>query len=140
MTIDIFLATGSDAAALTSTGLQAFATDPLNKALENYSALNPTQRSEYLQWRTERNLRRMTGPGKFWFKAVDSASGDLVGYVGMLAPERSRPGPESNGVDEGLADAPANADMVLFGVFVGKLEEMRERLMGERRDYWCKFA
>jgi hypothetical protein len=140
MTIDVLPATCSDAASLTSTGLQAFATDPLNKALENYSALNPAQCSEYLQWRTERNLRRMTGPGNFWFKAIDSASGDLVGYVGMLAPERSRPEPGSDGVDEGLADAPANADMVLFGVFVGKLEEMRERLMGERRDYWCKFA
>jgi hypothetical protein len=140
MTITILPATVSDAASLTSTGLQAFATDPLNKALENYSALNPTQRSEYLQWRSERNLRRMTGSGKFWFKAVDSASGDLVGYVGMLAPERSRPEPESDGVDEGLANAPTNADMVLFGVFVGRLEEMRERLMGGRGDYWCEFT
>ena len=60
MTVTILPATVSDAASLTSVGLQAFSTDPLNKALENYSALDPTQRSEYLQWRTERNLDRIT--------------------------------------------------------------------------------
>jgi GNAT superfamily N-acetyltransferase len=139
MTITILLATVSDAASLTSVGLQAFSTDPLNKALENYSALDPTQRSEYLQWRTERNLDRMTGSGKFWFKAVDSATGDLVGYVGMLAPKKTRPEPESS-VGEWHASAPANTDLELFAVFVGKLEEMQERLMGGRDDYWCKFC
>jgi hypothetical protein len=138
MTIDIISATGADAPSLTSVGLQAFSTDPLNAALESYSTLDPTQRSEYLQWRTERNRRRMTGPGKFWFKAVDSATGNLVGYFGMLAPERSRPEPETP--DEGLASAPANADLELWGVFVGRLEEMREKLMGGRGDYWCEFA
>jgi hypothetical protein len=137
MAITILPVTPSDAPSLTSLGLQAFSTDPLNAALEKYSTLDPTQRSEYLSWRTERNRRRMTGPGKFWFKAVDSATGNLVGYVGMLAPERSRPGPEA--VDEGLASAPANADMALWGDFVGRLEEMRERCMGGRGDYWCKF-
>jgi len=138
MTIDIVPATGPDAASLTSVGLQAFSTDPLNAALESYSSLDPTQRSEYLQWRTERNRRRMTGPGKFWFKAVDSATGNLVGYVGMLAPERSRPEPETP--DDWFASTPANADLELFGVFVGKLEEMKEKVMGARDDYWCKFA
>jgi ribosomal protein S18 acetylase RimI-like enzyme len=139
MTITILPATvSSDARTLTSTGLQAFSTDPLNKALENYSSLNPTQRSEYLQWRTERNLDRMTGPGKFWFKAVDSATGDLVGYVGMLAPKKTRPESESS-VDGWHASAPANTDLALFAAFVGKLEEMQERLMGRRDDYWCKF-
>ena len=138
MTVTILPATVSDARALTSTGLQAFSTDPLNKALENYSALDPTQRNEYLQWRTERNLDRMTGPGKSWFKAVDSATEDLVGYVGMLAPKKTRPGSESS-TDEWHASAPANTDLELFAVFVGKLEEMQEKLMGGRDDYWCKF-
>lgn len=80
----------------------------------------------------------MTGPGKFWFKAVDSATGNLVGYVGMLAPKKTRPEPESS-VDEWHASAPANTDLELFAVFVGKLEEMQEKLMGGRDDYWCKF-
>lgn len=80
----------------------------------------------------------MTGPGKFWFKAVDSATGDLVGYVGMLAPKKTRPDFESS-VDGWHASAPANTDLALFAAFVGKLEEMQERLMGRRDDYWCKF-
>jgi len=136
MTITIVPATVSDARDLTFTGLQAFSSDPLNKALENYSSLNPTQRSEYLAWRTERNLDRMIGPGRFWFKAVDSATGDLVGYVGMLAPKKTRPEPESEAADEWHASAPANTDLELFSVFIEKLEEMQEKLMGARDDYW----
>ena len=139
MTVTILPATVSDARALTSTGLQAFSTDPLNKALENYSALDPTQRNEYLQWRTERNLDRMTGPGKFWFKAVDSTTGDLVGYVGMLAPKKTRPEPERS-VDEWHASAPANTDLELFATFVRKLEEMQEELMGGGRIIGVSFA
>ena len=81
----------------------------------------------------------MTGPGKFWFKAVDSTTGDLVGYVGMLAPKKTRPEPEGS-VDGWHASAPANTDLALFAVFVGKLEEMQEKLMGRRDDYWCEFC
>ena len=137
MTITIVPATGSDVASLTIVGLQAFADDPLNKALEKVAELNPTERSKHLQWRTQYNLRRMTGPGKFWFKAVDSATGDLIGYVGMVAPKKSRPEPPK--ADENHAEVPANVDVELLGIFERKCEEMQEKLMGGRDDYWCGF-
>jgi hypothetical protein len=136
MPIEILPATGSDVSALTIVGLQAFANDPLNKALEKVAELDPTQRSEHLQWRTQYNLRRMTGPGKFWFKAVDSATGDLVGYVGMVAPKESRPEPVK--ADESRAEVPANVDLGLLGAFERKCEEMQKRHMGEWDDYWCE--
>jgi len=139
MAIDIVPATGSDVGPLTIVGLQAFADDPLNKALEKVSELNQTQRSEHLEWRTQYNLRRMTGTGKFWFKAVDSANGHLIGYVGMLAPKNTRP-ENPSGVDESRAEVPANVDVGLLSVFERKCEEMRERHMGDRDDYWCKCA
>lgn len=137
MAIDIVLATGSDVGPLTIAGLQAFADDPLNKALEKVSELNPTERSTHLQWRTQYNLRRMTGPGKFWFKAVDSATGNLVGYVGMLAPKETRPEVPSD-TDGSHAEVPANVDVELLAVFERKCEEMQKRHMAGRDDYWCK--
>lgn len=137
MTIDIVPATGSDVGPLTVVGLQAFADDPLNKALEKVSELNPTQQSEHLQWRTQYNLRRMTVPGKHWFKAVDSATGNLVGYVGMLAPKKTRAEMPSD-VDESRAEVPANVDVELLAVFERKCEEMQKRHMEGRDDYWCK--
>jgi hypothetical protein len=136
MAITILPATSSDVVPLTIVGLQAFADDPLNKALEKFAELDPAQRSEHLQWRTQYNLRRMTGPGKFWFKAVDSATGELVGYVGMVGPKRTRPEPPK--IDENHAEVPANVDVELLGVFERTCEEMRKRHMGERDDYWCE--
>jgi GNAT superfamily N-acetyltransferase len=70
----------------------------------------------------------MAGPENHWFKAVDYESGELVGYVGMLAPKKTRPVPRS--VDEFIATTPANADRELLAALVSKVEEVGEWWMG----------
>lgn len=137
MATDIIPGTGADASLLTPGGLEAFAEDPLNRALENFGQLDPTQQSDHLQCRTQRNLLRMTGPGKHWCKAVDSATGKLVEYVGMLAPKKRG---LSLLASTGSVVAPGNVGLELLALFEHKLGGAGKLPHGRQGRFWCKTA
>lgn len=139
MAISILPATLADVRIMMPTGVKAFSSDPLNRAIENVDKATPEQRQDYLEWRIARNEKRMTGPGKHWFKAVDTDSGAIVGYTGIMAPEAE----SVNGLPEGKepelnAATAAIMNKELYGEVERKLGEARERCMGARKDYWCK--
>lgn len=138
MTIDIVPATPEDASTLVPIGLLAFSKDPLNRAIEKYADLTPAQRSEHLQWRIGRSKLRMTGPRKHWFKAIDSETGNLVGYTGAAAPEKEEQPKTTTSILEHLTEAPATIDRELAAAAERELEEVKKRNVGDRKDLWCK--
>ncbi|KAM0719282.1 hypothetical protein Q7P37_005187 [Cladosporium fusiforme] len=139
MAITILPALPSDSATLTPIGLLAFANDPLNAAMVKASTSTPSQLDEHLQWRIKRNERRMQGAGKFWFKAVDSETGEMIGYTGILAPEA---GVKFNNVAVGAGSVEAEGgmpeiiDREWLVVWEGIMEELKERHLKGRDDYW----
>lgn len=141
MAITILPATPSDSAVLTPIGLLAFANDPLNQALVTTTTPTPAQQEEYVQYRIQRNERRMAGPGKSWFKAVDSDTGEVLGYTGILAPEQVK---VLGGVVAG--SGPANADgplpEILNREWVDVVERefgaLKKRHLDGREDFWCE--
>lgn len=75
-----------------------------------------------------------------WFKAVDSGTGEVVGYAGCLAPEGVK---VSGGVSagarvEGDGALPEIVDGESLGRWDGVLGEMKRECLGGREDVWCE--
>jgi hypothetical protein len=135
-TYDIVSIGETDASALTRIGYKAFADDLLNLRLYNLQDATPSQIENDLQWRIQRNEKRMYGPGGHWFKAINTATGKAVGYCGILAPEKGKP----KGLDttDDTIKLPETMNQDLWAVVGAKGKELREQHMGNRDDYWCK--
>lgn len=143
MAIDIVRAIPSDASSIVPVGLRAFEADRLNQELElrHLRDLTPTQQNEHLQWRIKRNERRMTGADKYWFKAVDSETGNPVGYTGMVPAKKESPETTTAAsINDIFTEVPATIDLELYAVLERTLEEVKKRHMGDRDDFWCKCA
>lgn len=139
MAITILPAQPSDASTLVPIGLLAFSADPLNCALLKLSTATPAQLAAHLQWRIKRNERRMAGPGGFWFKAVDSESGEVLGFTGALAPEVDAGAHAGAGALQIDGEVPEVVDREFMGRWERGLEGLKEECLGARRDYWCEF-
>ena len=124
-----------DADPLTRIGYKAFADDLLNKRLYNLVDATPSQVEEDLQWRINRNSRRMYNEGSHWFKAIDTTTGKPVGYSGILAPEKGKP----KGLDTDDSVMPVTMNQELYALIGEKGKALRKQHLGERDDYWCKF-
>jgi hypothetical protein len=134
-TYDIVPISETDASVLTRIGYKAFANDLLNLRLYNLEDATPSQVEDDLQWRIQRNEKRMNEPGSHWFKAIESAIGKAVGYCGILAPEKGKP----KGLDvTGDTKLPETMNQDLWAMVGAKGKELREQHMGNRDDYWCK--
>jgi hypothetical protein len=120
---------------LTRIGYQAFADDLLNKRLYNLVDPTPEQVEEDLQWRINRNGRRMYSAGSHWVKALESTTGKPVGYSGILAPEKGKP----KGLDTDDSVMPATLNKELYALIGEKGKALRKQHLGERDDYWCEF-
>lgn len=134
-TYDIIPISETDASVLTRIGYKAFANDLLNLRLYNLQDATPAQVEDNLQWRIQRNEKRMYGSGGYWFKAIESTTGKAVGSSGILAPEKGKP----KGLD--VTDdtkLPETMNHDLWAAVGAKGKELRERYMGDRDDYWCK--
>jgi len=123
-----------DADPLTRIGYRAFADDLLNKRLYNLVDATPSEIEEDLQWRINRNGRRMHSAGSHWFKALEIATGKPVGYCGILAPEKGKP----KGLDTDDSVMPVTMNTELYAVIGEKGKVLRKQHLGERDDYWCK--
>jgi ribosomal protein S18 acetylase RimI-like enzyme len=120
---------------LTRIGYRAFADDLLNKRLYNLVDATPSEVEEDLQWRIDRNGRRMHSAGNHWFKAVATATGKPVGYSGILAPEKGKP----KGFDTDDSVMPVTMNKELHALMGEKGKALRRQHLGERDDYWCEF-
>lgn len=134
MSISILPCTSSDAAATIDIGMRAFADDPLNRRTMNLAAATPTQLEQFRAWRTGMAELRMSGPGKHYFKAVDDGTREVVGFVGMYAPEGF--GGEAGW--QSPAPAPDFIDDDAQGEVRAKQRAAREKWVGPRGDVWCE--
>ena len=92
----------------------------------------PAQKAEQLRWRTERNRSNMQRAGAHWFKAVDSTTGESVGFAGVVAPHS-----EESSWDGKLSET---MDEKWFNIYMGAVGEKKEALLEGREDVWCKFC
>lgn len=137
MSITVTPATPTDALTLTKIGLAAYANDKLFNIFlpqdeESRSLSVPQQEIAYLAWRTERSRKRISGEGKYWFKAIDER-GDIVGFTGVYEPEVY-----NRAVEEGNGQVSEFVDQKLLVEAEWAKKVGREKYFGERRGVWCK--
>lgn len=132
MSFTITPAVPSDASAMVPLGMASFRDDKVNLATFRINSLTPEELDAYAAWRGQLTRQRMDGPGKHYFKAVDSATGLLAGYIGMFSPQaETRP-------RASIAPAPVNVDHVVDEEVKSKLDATKARLIGGREDVWCR--
>lgn len=73
----------------------------------------------------------MQRKGAHWFKAVDTSTGESVGFAGVVAPQS-----EESKWDGKLSET---MDGEWFGVYIGAVGGKKEGLLGGREDVWCEF-
>jgi hypothetical protein len=139
MAIKIIPADHNDAPRLVPVGIRAFKNDEIHSRLENLEGLTPAELDAHMQWRIARNVRRMAGPHDHWFQAIDTETGEPVGFTGVLAPEKGKvKGLISSDVATELA-MPACINKEVHDMVGETSERLRKEYMGDRDDYWCKF-
>jgi hypothetical protein len=139
MAIKIITADHNDAPKLVPVGIRAFKKDELHSRLENLAGLTPAELDAHMQWRIARNVKRMAGPDDHWFQALDTETGEPLGYTGIMAPEK--------GKKKGLFSADVATELVMPACINKEIHDMvaetsdrlRKEYMGDRDDYWCKF-
>lgn len=133
MAITLLPATPEDSAAMIDAGMAAFANDKLSNAQFRINTATPEQLQEFRRWRIELSKERMTGPGKYWIKAIDQSNGSLVGYVGIYDPQAEVPDPSSISIPK-----PADVNNEVDDELRTKMKAVKERHIGQRDDVWCK--
>lgn len=129
MGIIILPATADDAAEMVRVGMKAFANDLLNQKMFNLGSASPEEIEEYRQWRTSVARLRMSGPGKYYFKAVDETSGAIRGYAAL-----NSPGAES--VPHDALSRPKFVDTKADDDLMEKMKATRDEFLGDRKDVW----
>jgi hypothetical protein len=137
MAVKIIPADHNDAPRLVPIGVRAFKNDELHSRLENLEGLTAAELDEHMQWRIARNVRRMAGPDDHWYQAIDTETGEPLGFTGIMAPEK--------GKKKGLLDADTGMELPAcinreVHKMVGEVSgQLRKQHMGDRDDYWCMF-
>jgi hypothetical protein len=137
MAVKIIPADHNDAPRLVPIGVRAFKNDELHSRLENLEGLTAAELDEHMQWRIARNVRRMAGPDDHWHQAIDTETGEPLGFTGIMAPEK--------GKKKGLLDADTGTELPAcinreIHKMVGEVSgQLRKQHMGDRDDYWCMF-
>lgn len=90
----------------------------------------PAQQAEQLRWRTERNRSNMQRAGAHWFKAIDTTTGESVGFAGVVAPQS-----EESSWDGQLSET---MDETWFNIYMGAVGKKKEALLAGRGDVWCE--
>ena len=130
MAIDILPAVPEDAEEFFPVGEAAFANDLLSNKTFSTATATAEELAEYRSWRIDLSKLRMSGHGKHYLKAVDDATGRIVGYLGMYSPG---------------ADMDANSKLPrpsCVNVHVDDelrrlLPETKKKTLGDRQDVWC---
>ncbi|KAK5172677.1 uncharacterized protein LTR77_002797 [Saxophila tyrrhenica] len=118
-----------DAETMIITGEAAFAEDALNNAIFDPKQGTPEEAFEYRNWRITITKQRLSGEGKYYFKAMDDSNGRLVGYIGLVDPK----------VDihaQSKAPHPDFVNMEFFERVHERIEEAKRKWVGGREDVW----
>ena len=133
MSIQILPASSQDAPDVARLVILGNADDAMFSRVVSHE-LNATsaQQAEQLRWRAERNRSNMQRRGAHWFKAVDTTTGESVGFAGVVAPQS-----EESKWDGKLSET---MDAKWFEIYMGAVGGKKESLLEGREDVWCKFA
>lgn len=134
MSISVLPATLSDAAETVDLGMRAFKDDPLSRRTTNLDMATSEQRKQFRDWRIGISTTRMQGSGKHYFKAVDDATGAIVGFIGTYAPE----GFDLEATFQSSTPAPDFIGHDSQGEFRERQIAARAKWLGERKDVWCE--
>ncbi|OQO01349.1 hypothetical protein B0A48_12904 [Cryoendolithus antarcticus] len=134
MPFEIVKATSADAEALTPIGAAAFLTDGLNLRIGDPRTFTPEQTRESEAWRQTRFKARADGPGKFWFKAIDSETGRIAGYSGIFTPESVKAGAASLNAGDGDIEIPSFLDRAFMDVMEERMKGFKGSVLGERKE------
>lgn len=135
MAIAIHPASEADAAEFTPVGMAAFKDDPLHSSLDGPEELTAAQTAEHIEWRTARVKERMAGENVHYFKAVDEATGAIVGYSGWFGPTHTKGLTNDEDLLTGL---PTYMDRGVMEQIDRSIAQAKQELMSDRSDYWCK--
>lgn len=132
MSVEITAASPQDAGDLARLVILGNADDAMfTRIVSHERNATPAQRAEQLRWRTERNRANMQRAGTHWFKAVNTTTGETVGFAGVVAPQA-----EESKWDGKLSET---MDEEWFKIYMGAVGEKKEALLGGREDVWCEF-
>ncbi|TKA77870.1 hypothetical protein B0A49_01848 [Cryomyces minteri] len=131
MTFTLSPASKPDAEALVECGASAFRDDKLDNITFPTHLKDSQNPNESHAWRAARTIDRMSGAGAHFLKVVDDDNGKAVGFAGWYAPGsgKERVGDEPQ--------YPKSMDVEVHKEYVTKIQEMRKKILGERKDYWC---
>ena len=133
MTIQISPASSQDAGDLSRLIVLGNANDAMFTLIVSRERnATPAQKAEHLRWRTERTQFNMQRAGTHWFKAVDTATGEAVGFAGVVAPEN-----EASAWDGTMSET---IDEKWFAIYSQATTEKKEALLEGREDVWCEFC
>ena len=132
MSIEITAASPQDAGDLARLVILGNADDAMfTRIVSHERNATPAQQAEQLRWRTERNRLNMQRAGTHWFKAVDTSTGENVGFAGVVAPQA-----EESTWNGKLSET---MDEEWFKIYMGAVGEQKEALLRGREDVWCMF-
>ncbi|QIW95100.1 hypothetical protein AMS68_000618 [Peltaster fructicola] len=134
MGIKVEKATPEDAPALTRIGHHAFENDVFQRKAIRFDGANAAQTEEYWTWRIGRMRARLAKSDAHWHKAVDTDTGEIVGFTGIIEPNNAE-------IDEAFNaqhkdHLPEIVDGPLFAEHAAKMSTTKERLLGDRNDFW----
>jgi hypothetical protein len=139
MAVKIIPADHNDAPKLVPVGIRAFKHDPLHNRLENLEGLTTAELDAHMQWRIARNVRRMAGPDDHWYQAIDTETGEPVGFTGIMAPEKGKKKDVSPSDVATELVMPACINKEVHDMIATTSDRLRKEYMGDRDDYWCTF-
>lgn len=138
MPITIHPATPSDAPTFAHINIMSYQSDALHAtAFGVLNNLTPEQQKSDLVYRTALFERNLNMPNVHWIKAVDDATGCVVGYAGWVAPEDSN----VQDADEDLRDLgtmPTHINRSVLDLAEAKMADAKLRMLGDRKDLWCQ--
>jgi hypothetical protein len=135
MSYSILPCTIDDVDAMTTCGEEAFANDAMVTAVFNPRNATAEQIKAHHEYRNAIGRKRIVGPGKYYFKAVDEGTGSLVGFVGLFDPQIDV-GSQSQ-ID---VERPGGFNQEFESKFRSALRAAEAKAIGDRKDVWCKKA
>lgn len=132
MSVSILPCTLDDVDAMITCGEQAFANDVLVNTVFNPATATAEEIQANHDYRVAIGRKRMTGSGRYYFKAADDTTGSLIGFVGLFDPQ----------VDVGSqsqidAARPKGFNEEFEIKFRSALREAEAKAIGDRKDVWC---
>ena len=131
MSITIHPAELQDASGMLDVSMAAFAGDVLSEATFGLSSASEEEVADFRNWRTDLTKLRMNGRGKHYFKAVDSSTGSVVGFIGVYGPDAEAPAQSS-------VSLPTHMNHEVDDEVKTKMKAANDRLVGDRKDVWCE--